>query len=177
MFLRWRSLPRYVVISGLCGRSRLSVPESLEMRTSRHGANEALWRAGLAPKSVFLFSASSSTQDRQSPVSTWSLRALRGPGSFDTACCSIPGQFPRSCPQVAGRATAAAARRARGAVACHVLRQALRAPPKPRPPPEQAKKSSDLCLCSKNSAWGAQPAAMASTPILSNPFFPPGRMF
>lgn len=131
VFLRWRSLPRYVVISGFCGRSRLSLspwrwePADTEL-TRRLGV------AGLAPKSVFLFSASSSTQDRQSPrgaSEAWEPWGARLP-RLQRAAASRP--VPPARARQADRRVSQQQQPAglRGRQACHVLRQRAAGPSK-----------------------------------------------
>ncbi|XP_040100305.1 probable helicase with zinc finger domain [Oryx dammah] len=71
--------------------------------------------------------------------------SLEGPGSFNYSVLQHLGQFPPLMPakQIAESARSSSPQSSGGGKPAMSYASALRAPPKPRPPPEQAKKSSD----------------------------------
>lgn len=108
-----------------------------EVRTSRDTElMRCLGVAGLAPKSVLLFSASSSTQDHQSPRGTseawepWGVQFLQ----LQRAAASRP--VPPAHAQQADRRVGQQQQPAelRGRQACHVLRQRPAGPSKAQAP-------------------------------------------
>ncbi|KAG5202776.1 hypothetical protein MJG53_015721 [Ovis ammon polii x Ovis aries] len=81
----------------------------------------------------------------KAPVEHLKPESLEGPGSFDYSVLQHLGQFPPLMPakQVAESASSGSPQSSGGGKPAMSYASALRAPPKPRPPPEQAKKSSD----------------------------------
>ncbi|XP_052513157.1 probable helicase with zinc finger domain isoform X3 [Budorcas taxicolor] len=81
----------------------------------------------------------------KAPVEHLKPESLEGPGSFDYSVLQHLGQFPPLLPakQIAESASSSSPQSSGGGKPAMSYASALRAPPKPRPPPEQAKKSSD----------------------------------
>uniref|UniRef100_A0A452DPF4 Probable helicase with zinc finger domain n=1 Tax=Capra hircus TaxID=9925 RepID=A0A452DPF4_CAPHI len=81
----------------------------------------------------------------KAPVEHLKPESLEGPGSLDYSVLQHLGQFPPLVPakQIAESASSSSPQGSGGGKPAMSYASALRAPPKPRPPPEQAKKSSD----------------------------------
>lgn len=121
------------------------VPEFLGLRASHDTHRWGVWPSlGLNCCHCFLLLAPPKTV-KPPPEDQLKSENLEGSSSFNYNVLQHLGQFPPLMPnkQIAESANSSSQQSSGGGKPTMSYASALRAPPKPRPPPEQAKKSSD----------------------------------